>query len=261
MQDEEKYYWDVFISHASEDKEDIALPLTKILKESGLRVWLDKHELFIGDSLRRKLDEGLSNSRFGVVILSDNFFNKEWPQKELDALISKEDGQSKVILPVWHNVSKSFISQYSILLADKLAVSSKMGLEFVANEILRVVIKELIKEGVYLSSIEINALLNAINYYRSREGSYSSTDPLVPISVTLNKKKNGLKISNLNISEISILLKVIDENIDFLNKYKYIGLSKESAINNNHQIIIPLFELRNKILKEIALRNHKTNEK
>ena len=85
-------YWDVFISHSSEDKEFVALPLTKILKESGLNVWLDKHELFIGDSLRRKIEEGLLNSRFGVVILSENFFKKEWPQKELDALISKGRG-------------------------------------------------------------------------------------------------------------------------------------------------------------------------
>ena len=49
-----KIYWDVFISHASEDKKVVVLPLTNILKKSGLTVWLDKHELFIGDSIRRK---------------------------------------------------------------------------------------------------------------------------------------------------------------------------------------------------------------
>jgi len=168
----EKIYWDVFISHSSEDKEVVAIPLTKILKESGLTVWLDKHELFIGDSLRRKIEEGLFNSRFGVVILSENFFKKEWPQKELDALISKEEGQSKVVLPVWHNISKSFVSRYSILLADKLAVSTSRGLDFVANEILRTVIKELIVEGIYLLGVEIDTLLIAIKYYRSREGSF-----------------------------------------------------------------------------------------
>jgi hypothetical protein len=254
-----KIYWDVFISHASEDKEVIALPLTNILKKSGLTVWLDKHELFIGDSLRRKIEEGLSNSRFGVVILSENFFKKEWPQKELDALISKEEGHSKVILPVWHNISKSFVSRYSILLADKLAVSTNKGLDFVANEILRTVINELITEGIYFSGIEIDTLLNAIKYYRSREGCFSDADPLVHISVTLKNKKNSIKTSILNESELSILLKVINENIDYLNKYDYVGLSKEITINNKYQLLIPIFDLRNKILKEIAFRNHKIN--
>ncbi len=69
-----QWTWDVFISHASEDKETIAKPLAKILIHNGLSVWLDQHELFLGDSLRRKIEEGLSNSRFGVVILSKNFF-------------------------------------------------------------------------------------------------------------------------------------------------------------------------------------------
>lgn len=255
----EKIYWDVFISHSSEDKEVVAIPLTKILKESGLTVWLDKHELFIGDSLRRKIEEGLFNSRFGVVILSENFFKKEWPQKELDALISKEEGQSKVVLPVWHNISKSFVSRYSILLADKLAVSTSRGLDFVANEILRTVIKELIVEGIYLSGVEIDTLLIAIKYYRSREGSFSKADPLVPISETLKNRKNGIKTSILNESELSVILQVINENIDYLNKYDYVSLPNETKINNKYQILMPIFELRNKLLKEIAFRNHKIN--
>jgi hypothetical protein len=62
-------------------------------------VWLDDCELTLGDSLRRSIDQGLAQSRFGVVILSPNFFAKEWPQKELDALVSREDGGQKVILP------------------------------------------------------------------------------------------------------------------------------------------------------------------
>jgi len=66
--------WDTFISHASEDKEQVALPLSLALRQRGVRVWLDKFELRIGDSLRQKIDEGLANSRFGVVILSPSFF-------------------------------------------------------------------------------------------------------------------------------------------------------------------------------------------
>lgn len=72
--------YDVFISHATEDKEEIVRPLATALVVRGLRVWYDEFELRIGDSLRRKIDAGLANSRFGVVVLSPNFFAKNWPQ-------------------------------------------------------------------------------------------------------------------------------------------------------------------------------------
>jgi serine/threonine protein kinase len=73
-------HWDVFISHASEDNETVARPLAAHLREAGLRVWLDEHELLLGDSLRREIDRGLAQSRWGVVILSRHFLDKEWPQ-------------------------------------------------------------------------------------------------------------------------------------------------------------------------------------
>ncbi len=128
--------FDVFISHASEDKADIVVPLSSLLREHGLNVWLDRSELHVGDSLRRKIDEGLRSSRYGVVILSPSFFSKEWPKKELDALLSREDGRDKVILPVLHNISHKEIEDISPLLADKLAVSTQCGIDLVAREII-----------------------------------------------------------------------------------------------------------------------------
>ena len=77
--------YDVFISHASDDKVDIARPLAECLQRKGLRVWFDDFELTLGDSLRRCIDRGLTISSFGVVILSPAFFSKEWPKKELGA--------------------------------------------------------------------------------------------------------------------------------------------------------------------------------
>jgi TIR domain len=127
--------YDIFISHASEDKEDVALPLAKHLNALGLRVWIDHAELSVGDSLRRKIDSGLSQSRYGVVILSPAFFSKEWPNKELDALVAREDGKGKVILPVWHNVGAGEILKFSPLLADKLSVSTQRGIAYTAAKI------------------------------------------------------------------------------------------------------------------------------
>lgn len=67
--------YDVFISHASEDKSDVARPLAALLINAGLTVWIDEAELTLGDSLRRNIDLGLASSRFGVVILSTSFFS------------------------------------------------------------------------------------------------------------------------------------------------------------------------------------------
>jgi hypothetical protein len=138
--------WDVFISHASEDKEQVARPLSNILSGSGVMVWLDENELGLGDSLRSKIDQGLAKSRYGVVILSPSFFAKDWPQRELDGLVALDSLARKVILPVWHCVNEGDIAQYSPLLAGRLAVSTDKGLGVVANEILKIVIPSRAKE-------------------------------------------------------------------------------------------------------------------
>jgi len=134
--------WDLFICHASEDKEDIARPLAEALAAQGLKVWYDEFTLTLGDSLSRSIDHGLANSRFGVVILSPAFFNKEWPKRELDGLTAKEISSGKTILPIWHNVDREYVLGYSPVLADKLAVSTSEGLDRVVTEIQKAVSKD-----------------------------------------------------------------------------------------------------------------------
>lgn len=116
--------YDVFISHATEDKEKIVRPLADALFSHDLCVWYDEFELRLGDSLRRKIDAGLANSRFGVVVLSHAFFAKNWPQYELDGLVSREMTGEQVILPLWHNISKAEVISKSPSLADKVARST-----------------------------------------------------------------------------------------------------------------------------------------
>jgi hypothetical protein len=129
--------WDVFVCHASEDKDDFVRPLARGLETHGLKVWFDEFTLTVGDSLRRSIDRGLAGSRFGVVVISPNFLQKEWPQRELDGLVARETGGVKVILPVWHKTTADLIRRYSPTLADKVAVSSARGLEHVIAELLR----------------------------------------------------------------------------------------------------------------------------
>ena len=129
----------VFICHASEDKDAIARPLYERLVANGCKVWFDEAVLRLGDRLRAKIDEGLGRCQYGVVILSPSFFQKEWPRKELDGLVSRETSSGeKAILPVWHNVDRSAVATFSPTLADRLAVSSGDGVELVVAKILEV---------------------------------------------------------------------------------------------------------------------------
>lgn len=127
---------DLFICHATEDKE-IVRPLVEALIDAGFSVWYDEFALKIGDRLRRSMDKGLAQSRYGLVVLSPNFFAKEWPQKELDGLAAKERDGKKVILPVWHNVDEEYVRQKSPILSGILAVSTTRGIDCIVREVLR----------------------------------------------------------------------------------------------------------------------------
>jgi hypothetical protein len=132
--------FDVFISHASEDKGDVVRPLAQALKNGGIDVWYDEFELKIGDSLRRKIDLGLARSRFGVVVLSKAFFGKGWTNYELDGLVTRAVSGEQVLLPIWHNITKKEVIEYSPSLADKLARSTTTHtVEEIATEIISVI--------------------------------------------------------------------------------------------------------------------------
>ena len=128
--------YDVFISHASEDKEEVARPLAEALRKNGLSVWYDEFELKIGDSLRRKIDKGIANSNFGIIVISRDVISKGWTNYELDGLITKAVNGEQTMLPIWHNVTKREVINYSPSLADKLARSTTdFTVEEIADEI------------------------------------------------------------------------------------------------------------------------------
>ncbi|MBU2534301.1 MAG: TIR domain-containing protein [Alphaproteobacteria bacterium] len=128
---------DFFISHASEDKDGFVRDLASALRERGANVWYDEFALSVGDSLRRTIDRGLAGSRFGIVVLSEHFFRKEWPNRELDGLVALEvEGRTR-ILPIWHKVSKDEVASYSPTLADKVALNSSLkSISEIADELI-----------------------------------------------------------------------------------------------------------------------------
>lgn len=137
--DNEKEY-DVFISHASEDKEEVVRPLANALKDRKLNVWYDEFELKIGDSLRQKIDKGVVNSKFGIIILSKNFIKKGWTNYELDGLITRSISNQQILLPIWHNITKQEVIDYSPSIADKVARSTSVNtIEEIADEIAEII--------------------------------------------------------------------------------------------------------------------------
>ncbi|MFW2735452.1 TIR domain-containing protein [Acinetobacter baumannii] len=135
--------YDLFISHASEDKEDFVRPLAETLQELGIKVWYDEFSLKVGDSLRRKIDSGLRNSKYGTVVLSADFMKKEWTNYELDALVAREMNGHKMILPIWHKISKTDVINYSPNLADKVALNTSIStIQEIAEQLADVILEK-----------------------------------------------------------------------------------------------------------------------
>ncbi|MBU1165246.1 toll/interleukin-1 receptor domain-containing protein [Patescibacteria group bacterium] len=138
LSEEKDIKYDVFIAHANEDKQ-FAIELVEELEKHKITYWLDSLEITLGDSVRERIDSGLLNSSYGVVVLSKIFFTKSWTIKELNALFAKEKDK-KVILPIWHEIDRKYIEEKSLLLADKYAARTDTeSVEEIANKIAKVI--------------------------------------------------------------------------------------------------------------------------
>jgi hypothetical protein len=114
--------------------------LAELLTKNGHKVWYDEFQLKIGDSLRKKIDEGLRFSKYGIAVLSRDFFRKNWTEYELNGLVAKEMNGVKVILPIWHNVTRDEVLSFSPTLADKVALNTAIySLEEIATELKKLI--------------------------------------------------------------------------------------------------------------------------
>jgi hypothetical protein len=142
--------WDVFISHASEDKEDFVRPLAEKLQKCGVKVWYDEFELKMGDSLSDSINRGLQESKYGIIVFSQAFFEKEWAKYELKSLLMRQMNRERAILPIWHNINKDFIREKSLYLLDIKALSSEMGWDELVDNILEIVRPDIIDSHLML---------------------------------------------------------------------------------------------------------------
>ena len=121
MFDMQNMKYDVFISHASEDKDLIVRPLVTMLEELSVRVWYDEFSLKLGDSLSASIDKGLLESRFGIVVLSKSFLKKNWTDYEYRSLLSRQMNGQRIIIPLWYDITKEEVLSFSPYLADIFA--------------------------------------------------------------------------------------------------------------------------------------------
>lgn len=147
--------WDVFISHASEDKESFVDPLAHRLKELAVRVWYDRFTLVPGDRLSEKIAEGLARSRCGLLIVSKAFIGKPWPLYELSGLINRFVEDHIRLIPVWLNVSRKDVADFNPSLADLFSIQGNVDdINDCAMEVLRVVRPQLHENLAMLSALD-----------------------------------------------------------------------------------------------------------
>lgn len=128
---------EAFISHDSRDKKEVAEPIAVGLQKLMCPVWYDEFTLKVGDSLRASIEKGIKEAKKCIVILSPNFFTNEgWTKAEFDSIYTKEIIEKEnVMLPVWHNVTKREVYDYSPRLADKYAVNTSVGMDEVIRHL------------------------------------------------------------------------------------------------------------------------------
>lgn len=134
--------YDVFISHASEDKEDFVDEFVAELRKAGVKVWYDTTQILWGDSLRKRIDEGLRKSRFGIAVLSPNYIadGKYWTKEELDGIFQMESINGKTLLPIWHKLTKKQVISFSPIVANRKAMTTaSMTPQEIAQEVVKLI--------------------------------------------------------------------------------------------------------------------------
>ncbi len=136
--DTPRYQYDAFISHAVEDKLPIANELCARLEQAGLKIWYSGRELSVGDRVSESIGAGLRKSRFGIVILSPSYIQKNWTMREFYSLLAKEEYE-KVILPVLFEITPEELLAKDITMADTFALRAEKGMDYLVESLTAVI--------------------------------------------------------------------------------------------------------------------------
>jgi TIR domain len=161
--------YEIFISHASEDKEAFVRPLAAWLTQRGVKVWYDEYVLVPGDSIRDKINEGLRVCRYGLVVLSPRFYSKSWPQRELNSLFSLITSTTdRRLIPVLLDMSFRELGAKDPLLIDIKGVSAEVGVEAVGRDVIQAMVRDE-EDRRHSGATRYRHSSYAHNYYRPPE--------------------------------------------------------------------------------------------
>ncbi len=128
---------DFFLCHVSPDKEEVVRPLARSLEARGISYWLDEAEIMVGDSIVRAIQKGLRMARFVLCCISDAFFERGWPNKEVEAAMSMEiESGRTVVVPVLRCTIERYKNELP-LMGDKRVVNWSDGLDTIIGELER----------------------------------------------------------------------------------------------------------------------------
>ena len=162
--------WDVFISHASDDKEVFVDPLARRLRKLAVRVWYDKFVLMPGDRLSEKIAEGLAKSRYGLLVISSAFISKKWTRYELSGLINRFVEDNARLIPLWLGITRAEVVAFNPALADLLSIrATKDNIEACTLEVLRIVRPQLY-ENVSLLGMKLPVEIKKVRRKDLKEG-------------------------------------------------------------------------------------------
>ena len=135
--------YDVFISHANKDKEDLVDELYKSLDKLGVKIFYDKESLEWGDNWKERILNGTKRAEFAIIVISENFFDREWTERELSEFLNRQNhnGQ-KLILPIVHNITMQQLQEKYPNVANIQAIDSK---NYNCDQIALLFAKQLIK--------------------------------------------------------------------------------------------------------------------
>jgi len=188
--DDHSKEWDLFISHASEDKDNFVRLLAEALRDYGLSVWYDEFTLTPGDSLSRSIDRGLANSKYGLAIISESFIEKPWTEYELRGLVAREIEEDKVLIPVWYEITKDKVLHFSPPLVDKVAIiTNNSELSDVPPQVLKAVRPDLYEKLVREELIHISRN----RFPENRRRDLFLAHELKQLSSVLMDRSNGLQ--------------------------------------------------------------------
>lgn len=239
---------DAFLSHADEDKQSIADELFERLKNDKFKIWYDR-SIKTGQSIPEKINEGIKQSKNGIVIFSKYYEKSRWCKEEFAALTYKSKScQNFEIIIILHNYDFDTFKKNYPLHAHRLIIPSKLGMNKIIAEVeSQLNIKTIIDKKAEVEvtdkyiKMSTDAVIECYNYNPEKNHSLNNHSKKI---ILANLKDIPLTITKIVIkTDFPVIQKFFnsDAKIELIKKeYKFNSSGEiEIQLNQNPLILSP----------------------